>query len=65
MTGQTNDGPDQPTMRLRDRRSDAGVLGDITNKKEDQGDLSLQVKPRSKVRKSSSTAADFEDRFSE
>ena len=63
MTGPTLDGQDQPTMRLRDRRSDVDVLGDITNKKEEVQQAQASSKPRSKVRFWPLADAWFKDGF--
>ena len=51
MSGRQGVGEAAATMRLRDRKSGAGVLGDITNKKEvSKSSQSGASKARSKVR---------------
>ena len=54
---------DQPTMRLRDRRSESGVLGDITNRKEKSHNDHVASKSRSKVRNSPSSICRFNLEF--
>ena len=64
MTGPTLPGGQHaPTMRLRDRRSDAGVLGDITNKKEEAQQPQVAAKSRSKVRIDPSAVIESNQRF--